>query len=282
MFFNPSNFEGAIIYDVSLFHIHFSFISHELAVLKLLESQCAALNGRETGLKYQASYWTEKLQAAKEAVLKSTIPESVKTAKNLFWSELNFACSIKTDDSLFCKDAWSQKTVTYYWDIIFPLVEATHPRKHNMFFADDDFGDDDDTANNCSGKAYFYYAKSDFFNPGGYFNCSRVSWTSGGECRKFAVNSLKLRPSGTTCGVSPRRIYLNAAQDLWHNYTNPLLLMVGETAAPNQETNDANNVKNVTFDGKPCLRWETLKEEIAGRNWDGLSENYCRCSSLYV
>ena len=264
--FKPSNFEGVIIYDVSLFHIYFSFISHELVVLKLLESQCAGFNGTETIDKYRVSYYTEKIEAVKKDLLKSALPDSKSTAKNLFWGDLNYDCSSKSYISFSCKDAWSGEMATYYWDVRWPLVDGTSPRTWNLYFADKEFAADG-TIKSCSGSAFFDYANGSFFNPGAYDECGKVTWTSGGECRKISAHPAKYDPAGTVCGVNPRRIYLNAARDLWHNFTAPTLLMIGEPVPI--------GVKNVTFDGKSCLHWASMEEQTTKMNWTGLTKNFC-------
>ena len=49
--------------------------------------------------------------------------------------------------------------------------------------------------------------------------------------------------------MSQRRVYLDEAKDLWRNFTAPTLLMLGEI--------DSAEEKDVSFDGKDCLDWNS-------------------------
>merc|ERR1739838_469704 len=91
--FDPSKFAKLVIYDASLFHVYFSFLSHKLVVLKLLETQCSFL--AETDLtrnKYRSSFYARRIEEAKREFISSIWPKSVETAKKLFWDVHNFDC----------------------------------------------------------------------------------------------------------------------------------------------------------------------------------------------
>ena len=54
--------------------------------------------------------------------------------------------------------------------------------------------------------------------------------------------------------MHPRRVYLAAAKDLWKNFVAPTLFMFGEVKSLEK--------KDTTFDGKTCLRWDSLNVKV--------------------
>ena len=221
----------------------------------------------ETDLIYRPSFYAEKLEAVKKDFVETILPDSIKTAKNLFWGNLNFECSQKAKSRLVCENAWSGQEAIYYWNFRWHMAEASSTRKWNLFFADEDLHADG-TVKSCSTSSYFRYITG--IRKGAYDECGKVTWNSGGECRKISANPAFYEKSGSICGVSPRRVYLDAAKDLWQNFTAPTLLMLGEI--------DSLEQKNVTSDGKHCLHWDSSPLVITANmtaNITGLKSNFC-------
>ena len=267
-----SKYQDLFIYDATLFHISFAFLSHELIILKMLESQCAQLHPPAIDRKYQPFNYGEKLNELRREIKERILPESTIAAKRLFWNYLNFQCEKGNWQELSCVDKWSGDKTTYFWDLRLKIVKGSSYKKWNLHFDDADFGVNTDDAaastdvETCSGQAFFDFPNASIFNPGDFDNCSRVTWNNAGECRKIPAHRDKFVESGALCGVSPNRTFLKVAEDLWANFTAPTLFMIGESVAT--------DVKNVSASGDACLEWKNVNK-AAKKGWASLPSNLC-------
>jgi len=234
-YFNFKIFSESLKFDFGIFTSYMAYIMNAQLIRMMLIEECNKLQKspeqyHSTYYTHQATHWIKKLEDDHKTWRRFAKVGGPAAAKKLFWASHSLTCEQMYDTKLSCHD-FSGRYMGYW-------MTASKGNYYQYKFDLDDILPNGEVLN-CKGDST---------------GCSQLKWEESGQCIKMKKNSNLIAISkGDTalrrkpCGTSPRRFYLKIAKTIWHEFTIPVLKLIGDRGKSKDYSS-----KKTTVSGDRC------------------------------